>query len=155
MDRDPFNDAHWPLLTERKRDADKRRCYKAEHAVLHCASNPRFRSLDEARLYLCSMFRSPTWDALGLPLAVPNLLRSSTRNSFAYGRSAGIPGDVHLARGQENLMILLHELAHSVVPVFHGHDARWRSAYVTLVAAFAPAALCAQLVRGFAVFDDC
>ena len=74
--------------------------------------------------------------------------RSGTRSSSARHRGADV--DVRLADGQLTLGTIAHELAHALAGIDRGHDARFRAAYVDVVAVVAGAADSAALSDAFA-----
>jgi len=110
------------------------------------------RGVDELVARAAQVTSGSWWRAAGGPAVTVRPSRSSARSSHARLVQGAV--DVALAPGQRDLATLVHELAHALAGVEHGHDVHFRRALVDVVAVVAGTTSARVLIDalvGFAV----
>jgi hypothetical protein len=87
------------------------------------------------------------WRACAAPAVCVEAASTAAHSSSA--RAAGSAALVRLAAGQLTPGTLTHELAHALAGVTAGHDERFRSAHVDVVALLAGATIADDLARAY------
>lgn len=145
----PFDIDHlrwWKNGIKPKRDSQRQRAYNAENAVLPGREQKRFEDMGEIARYLRDLI-STEWFQRRWPefrrvdIYYQPRKRAASANSHDSTRSLGgwinfgpwslgnRPGRFNSThRGGE--WLVLHELAHAIVPRGHHHDALWARTYL-------------------------
>lgn len=107
----------------------------------------RDRASLQARL--SAVVDGPWWREYG-PAVTIGRPRASDRSSSA--RTCGSGVEVRLASGQLTLATVVHELAHALAGLSHGHDPLFRAAYVDVTALLAGVEAARRLTGAFEAF---
>jgi hypothetical protein len=110
-------------------DAGRTAVYAAEIAAFEGTSYESVVAFDEL-IALAELVTSSAWWPHGHIEVVP--ARADASSSSARQRGSG-PPVVRLAAPQMTSATVVHELAHALAGVAHGHDASFRRAHVDLV----------------------
>lgn len=90
------------------------------------------------------------WRQTGAPPVVMRTARSSARSSSA--RTAGGAVEIRLAGGQHDEATVIHELAHALAGLEHGHDATFRRANIDVAAVVAGASAAGAVADAYRAF---
>ncbi len=123
----------------------------AEQSAHGGPDRERPRPLAELRRSVDRLVTGDWWTQAGGPVVVVRSARTSARSSSA--RAAGAAVEVRLADGQLDIATVIHELAHALAGVEHGHDATFRRANVDVASSVAGAAAGDALLAAYRAFE--
>jgi len=130
-----------------QRDSYRQRCYRAEDRFANKVEQRTFGNITEVAKYVRTFLEKP-WFQRRFPLFRNCVVRyqPGTRVSrggpqtYAEGRNEVATGRITLSSwgmgqkgGKGGEIVVLHELAHAVLPHGHGHDRRWARHFIEFV----------------------
>jgi hypothetical protein len=131
-------------------DRGREAAYAAEEAAFGGTTLEESRPLAEIRERAASITGGDWWRRTGAPAVDVVAARSSARSSSA--RAPGRRAVVRIAAGQLDEATVSHELAHVLAGVEHGHDERFRTAHVDVVAMLAGSRSADRLTAAYRAF---
>jgi len=129
-------------------DDGRTAAYAAEDAAFGGTELDRDATLEELGGSAAALVGGEWWRSCGGPAVTVEGARSGTRSSSARATDRGVL--VRIADDQATTGTLVHELAHALAGVGHGHDATFRAAHLDVVAMVAGAGAAAALAAAYA-----
>jgi hypothetical protein len=145
---EPDSRQWWRKGERPKIDAAKQRSYNAEHKFLDKVEQRRFANIADAALYVRG-FLEKKWFQRRFPHFKVCVVTYKPQGGWSYGgpvKMTSLPspevreGEIQISRSGLGIssryggeVLVLHELAHAVLPPGHMHDARWRRTFVEFV----------------------
>lgn len=129
-----------------EKDSFAKRVYAAEQAFADRVEHTRFADISEAAKYL-RRFMEKAWFQRRFPEFKECTVTFHPRSSNCYAETMSLTpqgesckGHIELSKwglglkpGRGGEIVLLHELAHCVLPVCHLHDRRWAKTYIEFI----------------------
>lgn len=137
----PDSSRWWKGGVAPRRDSYRQRCHKAERAFTGKVEHRTFCSLGDAAVYLRN-FMETAYFQRRFPLFRKCTLEHRPGSRKCLGGPRGMrqgevtEGLIALSRWglrESGEIVLLHELAHAVLPPDHHHDRRWARTFIELV----------------------
>ncbi|MCK5131734.1 MAG: hypothetical protein KAR40_06225 [Candidatus Sabulitectum sp.] len=144
---EPDSQQWWRKGTMPKRDAQRQKCYNAEREFRKKIEQKTFANITEVAKYVRDFMETP-WFQRRFPLFEQCVVRYQSRTlTCSAGPCCLEPMGQEVVKGRVNIskwgmglsgldggeIIVLHEIAHAVLPYGHRHDRRWVRTFLEFV----------------------
>jgi hypothetical protein len=133
-----------------RHDLGREAVYAAEESAFGGTDLEDPLPLADLRVRTATVVDGAWWTASGGPPVDVVAARGDARSSTA--RHHGPAAQVRLAGSQLDVATVAHELAHVLAGIEHGHDERFRTAHVDVVAMLSGSAPAASLASSYRAF---
>jgi putative metallohydrolase (TIGR04338 family) len=148
---EPESTQWWKKGAQPLRDSYKQRCYNAEGLFATKIEQRTFANITEVAKYVRSVMEKP-WFQRRFPYFTRCHVEYRPRTTVCCGGPRTTTVEINryekevragsiemstwgmgITKGRGGELVVLHELAHAVLPAFHSHDRRWLRTFVEFI----------------------